>query len=106
MKTTEDMFPIEAIATVMTRRLVGDFSDVHRLFEHAFGRPVWTHELAALSVWQQAADILASRCPVALEIEPWDESVPERTDAMRAYLAAYTDRLRARFPRPIEVLAT
>ena len=47
-----------AIIGVYTGVLVGPFGDVHKLAEDLLGRPVFTHELAEESIWEELKDLV------------------------------------------------
>ena len=41
------------IVSAFTGVLMTDFSSLHKFIEEKLGRPVWTHELANKSVWDE-----------------------------------------------------
>lgn len=42
-----------AIVTAYTEFLIGEFSDFHEYIEKILCRPVFTHELANLKIWDE-----------------------------------------------------
>lgn len=48
MATDTKRFPLHAILTMRTGRVMGDFGDAQELAEWVMGHPIWTHELPSL----------------------------------------------------------
>lgn len=38
-------FPLHAVLTMRTKKLMGDFAKAHELAEWVLGHPIWTHEM-------------------------------------------------------------
>jgi hypothetical protein len=47
------------IVSAYTGILMTDFSSLHGFIEEKLGRPVWTHELAIKSVWDEIKESVA-----------------------------------------------
>jgi hypothetical protein len=41
------------VVSAYTGFLMCDFSDVHEYVEKKLGRPIWTHEFADKSIWEE-----------------------------------------------------
>ncbi len=67
---TAAAFPLGAVLSLATGRLVSEFADMHGLIEHLCGGPVWTHELASVAdactaeVLRQRPDLTGVPVPI------------------------------------------
>jgi hypothetical protein len=56
-------FPIAAILSLTTGKLLCQFSDMHELAEWIAGHPIWTHEFADKLRWNSLKDAVLSQHP-------------------------------------------
>lgn len=75
---TAKSFSVPAIVSLMSGRLLCNFSDMHEVAEHVMGHPIWTHEFASEALWalmkakvsEQHPD-LPSEAPEWVDKETW-----------------------------------
>lgn len=91
-------FSTKAVLSLYTGVLLSEFSEMHELIEFVCNRPVWTHELASQSLFDEMQERLLREVDWLQTVDT--DAIPKSADfddrdefvlALNAWTARYTD---------------
>ncbi len=88
---TTKTFPLSAILSLTTGRLLCKFSDMHELAEWIAGHPIWTHEFADVQLAERFKSLVFSQHPDLESIDASEVNSENYEPWLAAAIAQYGD---------------